>query len=86
MSSLSWSMSSSSMLSILVMTEDMTRVMLSKGVTLLRIMEDQEMVMENLASGIEEVKYAKSRVRHVLMFGMFFVMVGVFSSLDAASL
>ena len=52
MSSLSWSMSSSSMLSILVMTEDMTRVMLSKGVTLLRIMEDQEMVMENLASSM----------------------------------
>jgi len=71
LSSSSWSMSTSSMSSILFINSDMTRMMLSKDVALVRIMEDQEMVMENLASGIEEFKYAESRVRHVLMFGIF---------------
>jgi hypothetical protein len=49
--------------SVLFTNDEMTSVMRSKDVALSRIMEEHEAEMENLASGIEELRTAESRMR-----------------------
>ena len=49
--------------SVLFTNDEMTSVMRSKDVALSRIMEEHEAEMENLASGIEELRSAESRMR-----------------------
>ena len=48
---------------MLFTNDEMTSVMRSKDVALSRIMEEHEAEMENLASGIEELRSAESRMR-----------------------